>query len=49
LVNAYIAAGGRAVGVPAGSSYVDVGTLNGYRHAMDLLREQAVPGTSIEL
>jgi glucose-1-phosphate thymidylyltransferase len=37
LVNAYLAAGGRAVGVKAGQSYVDVGTLGGYRSAITLL------------
>ena len=37
LVNAFIAAGGEAIGVRAGQSYVDVGTLNGYREAMRLL------------
>lgn len=37
LVNAYLAAGGRAVGVRAGEAYVDVGTLNGYREAIRLL------------
>jgi dTDP-glucose pyrophosphorylase len=37
LVNAYLAAGGEARGVPAGESYVDVGTLNGYREAIRLL------------
>jgi glucose-1-phosphate thymidylyltransferase len=37
LVNAYLAAGGRAVGVKAGHSYVDVGTLGGYRSAITLL------------
>jgi hypothetical protein len=37
LVNAYLAQGGVAVGVRAGRSYVDVGTLNGYREAMALL------------
>ncbi len=49
LVNAYLAAGGRAVGVKAGSAYVDVGTLNGYRAAINLLDASAadhagVPG-----
>ncbi|HLI23069.1 MAG TPA: hypothetical protein VKV32_18235, partial [Stellaceae bacterium] len=39
LVNAYIASGGRAFGVKAGQSYVDVGTFNGYRAAMELLAE----------
>ncbi len=37
LVNAFIAGGGRAVGVRAGESYVDTGTFNGYRAAMSLL------------
>jgi dTDP-glucose pyrophosphorylase len=37
LVNAYIAGGGEAFGVRAGQSYVDVGTLYGYREAMRLL------------
>jgi glucose-1-phosphate thymidylyltransferase len=37
LINAYIAAGGSVIGVRAGQSYVDVGTLYGYREAMRLL------------
>jgi dTDP-glucose pyrophosphorylase len=37
LVNAYLAAGGLARGVPSGRAYVDVGTLNGYREATRLL------------
>jgi glucose-1-phosphate thymidylyltransferase len=37
LVNAYLADGGRALGVRAGEAYVDVGTLNGYREATSLL------------
>jgi dTDP-glucose pyrophosphorylase len=37
LVNAYLARGGRAVGVRNGAAYVDVGTLNGYREAIRLL------------
>lgn len=37
LINAYIGRGGRAVGVKAGESYVDVGTVGGYREAMRLL------------
>ena len=41
LVNAWLDAGGAAWGVRAGSSYVDVGTLNGYREAMRLLGGQA--------
>ena len=39
LVNAYLAEGGAATGVPAGESYVDVGTLGGYRAAIKLLSE----------
>jgi glucose-1-phosphate thymidylyltransferase len=39
LVNAYIAEGGMARGVRAGRVYVDVGTLNGYRDAIALLRD----------
>jgi dTDP-glucose pyrophosphorylase len=39
LVNAWIAQGGRAVGVRAGSAYVDVGTLDGYRQAIRLLSD----------
>jgi len=39
LVNAYLAGGGEAVAVPAGTAYVDVGTLGGYREAMRLLAE----------
>jgi glucose-1-phosphate thymidylyltransferase len=37
LVNAWIACGNTAWGVRAGTGYVDVGTLNGYREAMQLL------------
>jgi glucose-1-phosphate thymidylyltransferase len=37
LINAYLASGGEAWAVPAGHSYVDVGTLNGYRAAIRLL------------
>ncbi len=43
LVNAYLAAGGGAVGVKAGTSYVDVGTLNGYRAALALLSSADQP------
>jgi dTDP-glucose pyrophosphorylase len=41
LVNAWIAAGGEAVGVRCGEAYVDVGTLNGYREALGLLASSA--------
>jgi dTDP-glucose pyrophosphorylase len=37
LVNEWLARGGRARAVRAGRSYVDVGTLNGYREAVALL------------
>jgi glucose-1-phosphate thymidylyltransferase len=37
LVNSYLASGGRGIGVKAGESYVDVGTINGYRTAIALL------------
>lgn len=40
LVNAYLERGGQAVGVRAGTSYVDVGTLHGYRRAISLLAQQ---------
>jgi glucose-1-phosphate thymidylyltransferase len=44
LVNAWLEQGGEAIGVKAGSAYVDVGTLNGYRAAMSLLQaESSVP------
>jgi glucose-1-phosphate thymidylyltransferase len=39
LINAYIAQGGAAFGIRAGQSYVDVGTLHGYRSAIQLLSE----------
>jgi glucose-1-phosphate thymidylyltransferase len=38
LVNEYIAAGGEAVGRRSGTSYVDVGTVHGYREALALLQ-----------
>jgi glucose-1-phosphate thymidylyltransferase len=40
LVNAYLARGGRAVAVCDGEAYVDVGTLRGYREAINLLSVQ---------
>jgi len=44
LVNAWIAQGGEARGVRAGTSYVDVGTVRGYREAIALLTSpDAVP------
>jgi dTDP-glucose pyrophosphorylase len=43
LVNSYIAAGGLVRGVKAGTAYVDVGTLNGYRAALSLLGQAEPP------
>ncbi len=43
LVNAWLAEGGEAWGVRAGKSYVDVGTLHGYREAMRLLSVAEAP------
>jgi glucose-1-phosphate thymidylyltransferase len=40
LVNAYLHQGGEALGVRAGEAYVDVGTLHGYRKALQLLSER---------
>ncbi len=37
LINEYLARGGKAYGFKVGKSYVDVGTLNGYREALRLL------------
>ncbi|MGN6370855.1 MAG: sugar phosphate nucleotidyltransferase [Phycisphaerae bacterium] len=44
LVNAYLGNGGRAVGVRAGEAYVDVGTLHGYRNAIQLLAGRPASG-----
>jgi glucose-1-phosphate thymidylyltransferase len=46
LVNAYLSAGGSAVGVRAGEAYVDVGTLHGYREAIRLLSNRPVESLS---
>jgi glucose-1-phosphate thymidylyltransferase len=46
LINAYLADGGTALGIKAGATYVDVGTLNGYRAALALLAEQSDIGSS---
>lgn len=48
LVNAYLARGGRAVGIRAGEAYVDVGTLHGYRHAIQLLAERPASGNGFD-
>ncbi|MBZ9814439.1 nucleotidyltransferase family protein [Mesorhizobium sp. CA7] len=42
LINAYLAAGGEAYGVKAGTAYVDVGTFDGYRTALRLLESNDV-------
>jgi dTDP-glucose pyrophosphorylase len=44
LVNAWLAQGGAAAGVKAGSDYVDIGTLNGYRAALTLLSARDASG-----
>jgi glucose-1-phosphate thymidylyltransferase len=43
LVNAYIAGGGQAIGIKAGENYADVGTVDGYRAAMNLLAQRTDP------
>jgi glucose-1-phosphate thymidylyltransferase len=40
LVNSYLQAGGKAIGVKAGTAYVDVGTIHGYRMALSLLMQR---------
>jgi glucose-1-phosphate thymidylyltransferase len=42
LVNEWLARGGVARGVRAGEAYVDVGTLHGYREAIQLLERREV-------
>jgi dTDP-glucose pyrophosphorylase len=42
LVNAWLTQGGEAMGVRAGRTYVDVGTLHGYREAIRLLAEERI-------
>ena len=48
LVNEWLARGGKALAVRAGESYVDVGTLNGYREAIQLLGTRAARGLDSE-
>lgn len=43
LVNAYIAAGSRVYGIKRGETYVDVGTLHGYREAVRVLSQRSIP------
>ena len=40
LVNAWLAGGGRAIGVAAGTRYVDTGTPHGFREALRLLDDR---------
>jgi dTDP-glucose pyrophosphorylase len=40
LINAWLAEGGCAAGIPIGRGYVDTGTLHGYRSAIQLLQHQ---------
>jgi glucose-1-phosphate thymidylyltransferase len=43
LANAWLERGGEALGVRAGERYVDVGTLHGYREAIQLLASETAP------
>ncbi len=43
LVNAYLRAGGSAVGIAGGTHYVDTGTPHGFREALKLLDTGAAP------
>jgi hypothetical protein len=47
LVNAWLAAGGRAEAVHAGEAYVDTGTVGGYREAIRLLHVAHSEGRSM--
>jgi dTDP-glucose pyrophosphorylase len=48
LVNEYIRGGGAVTSVPQGTSYYDVGTLEGYREAMAYLKSaHSAPGRSV--
>lgn len=46
LVNEFIARGGIAYGVQAGTDYIDVGTLKGYRRAIGLLEKNRQSGAA---
>ena len=48
LTNAWLARGGCAVGVQAGETYVDVGTLQGYREAIRVLGARPVGAVGVE-
>lgn len=47
LINAWLEAGGEAWGVRAGETYVDVGTVDGYREALALLAGGDPPGVPV--
>jgi dTDP-glucose pyrophosphorylase len=49
LVNEWLERGGKAAGVRAGTDYVDVGTLNGFRAATDLLGRKAGAASIVPL
>jgi dTDP-glucose pyrophosphorylase len=46
LVNAFLQRGGQAIGVKAGERYFDVGTVEGYRAAIEALRLVELVGES---
>jgi dTDP-glucose pyrophosphorylase len=47
LINAFLERGGRARAIRAGDAYVDVGTLNGYREALQLLANKVKAGAAV--
>lgn len=49
LVNAWLARGGAARGIHAGEVYADVGTLDGYRQALELLATRPKPSGDVIL
>ena len=42
LVNAYLSQGGAVLGIKRGDTYVDVGTMHGYREAVGLLSSSQI-------
>jgi glucose-1-phosphate thymidylyltransferase len=44
LINAFLDRGGRAFGIPAGERYFDVGTVEGYRAAIEALHSVELVG-----
>ncbi len=49
LVNAWLQKGGLAIGVKAGESYMDVGTLAGYHAAINLLAARDAPDAGAQV